>query len=191
MTRKRSRAPRPVETAPATVRFVPGPWMVFAVALAVRLLHVWQMQGTPFFATLMGDSRGYDRWAAEIAGGDWLGREVFYQAPLYPYFLGALYSLFGRDLLLVRVDPGGDRRGRLRRACGRRTPLADTGRGRRRRADAGALSARDLLRRPASEVGARRVLRMRRACRHRSASAPATPPRCGGQASVSRSARSA
>lgn len=103
MTRKRSRAPRPVETTPATVRFVPGPWMVFAVALAVRLLHVWQMQGTPFFATLMGDSRGYDRWAAEIAGGDWLGREVFYQAPLYPYFLGAIYSLLGRDLFLVRI----------------------------------------------------------------------------------------
>ena len=103
MTRKRSRAPRSVETAPATVRFVPGPWLVFGVALVVRLLHVWQMQGTPFFSTLMGDSRGYDRWAAEIAGGDWLGREVFYQAPLYPYFLGAIYSLFGRDLLFVRV----------------------------------------------------------------------------------------
>jgi Flp pilus assembly protein TadD len=76
---------------------------VFATALVVRLVHVWQMRETPFFSVLMGDSRGYDAWAREIAGGAWLGDAVFYQAPLYPYFLGVLYSLFGRDLLAVRL----------------------------------------------------------------------------------------
>jgi tetratricopeptide (TPR) repeat protein len=104
MTRKRSRAPRPVEAAAsAAPPHVAVPWIVFGIALALRLLHVWQMRDTPFFATLMGDARGYDRWAQEIAGGDWMGRDVFYQAPLYPYFLGALYRMFGRDLLIVRV----------------------------------------------------------------------------------------
>ena len=38
-----------------------------------------------------------------IAAGDWLGSETFYQAPLYPYFLGVLYALFGPDLLTVRL----------------------------------------------------------------------------------------
>src|SRR5204862_1256761 len=38
-----------------------------------------------------------------IAGGEWIGRDVFYQAPLYPYLLGTLYALAGRHLLLVRV----------------------------------------------------------------------------------------
>ena len=32
-----------------------------------------------------------------------MGREVFYQAPLYPYFLALFYALFGRDLWWVRV----------------------------------------------------------------------------------------
>jgi tetratricopeptide (TPR) repeat protein len=51
----------------------------------------------------MGDSHGYDLWAQRFAGGDWLGQEVFYQAPLYPYFLGVIYAIAGRQLLLVRV----------------------------------------------------------------------------------------
>ena len=73
------------------------------VALAIRLIHLWQIRPSPWFDVLMGDARGYDAWAQRIAGGEWLGTEVFYQAPLYPYCLGALYALFGRDLLIVRL----------------------------------------------------------------------------------------
>src|SRR4030095_12505129 len=76
---------------------------IFVLALAVRLIHVWQIRNAPFFSVLMGDSRAYDEWAQQIALGDWLGRDVFYQAPLYPYFLGTLYAIAGRDLLLVRL----------------------------------------------------------------------------------------
>ena len=52
---------------------------------------------------LIGDALGYDAWAQRIAAGDWVGSGVFYQAPLYPYTLGLLYVLFGRDLTWVRV----------------------------------------------------------------------------------------
>ncbi len=76
---------------------------IFAVALAVRLWHVWQIRRAPFFTVLMGDSRAYDEWAQRIAGGDWIGRDVFYQAPFYPYWLATLYALAGRNLLLVRI----------------------------------------------------------------------------------------
>ena len=58
------------------------------MALGLRLLHLWQMRGTPYFSTLMGDARGYDQWAQRLAAGDWIGSDVFYQAPLYPYFSG-------------------------------------------------------------------------------------------------------
>ena len=51
----------------------------------------------------MGDSHGYDAWARQIAQGDWIGHDVFYQAPLYPYFLGVIYSTLGPNLLAVRV----------------------------------------------------------------------------------------
>ena len=40
---------------------------------------------------------------AKIAGGDWLGRGVFYQAPLYPYFLALVYRLFDDSVATVRV----------------------------------------------------------------------------------------
>jgi tetratricopeptide (TPR) repeat protein/4-amino-4-deoxy-L-arabinose transferase-like glycosyltransferase len=76
---------------------------IFAVALFVRLVHVSQIRKAPFFSVLMGDARAYDQWAGRIARGDWLGREVFYQAPLYPYFLGLVYRVAGRDLLIVRL----------------------------------------------------------------------------------------
>jgi len=79
------------------------PLIVFATAFGIRLVHVWQLRRSPYFSVLLGDSRGYDEWAQRIAGGEWWGREVFYQAPLYPYFLGTIYAVAGRSLLLVRL----------------------------------------------------------------------------------------
>ncbi len=58
---------------------------------------------SPYFDDLMIDAASYDRWAGRIAAGDLAGDTVFYQAPLYPYFLGSLYALLGRDLMAVRV----------------------------------------------------------------------------------------
>lgn len=79
------------------------PWLIFAVALAVRLLHLWQVKPSPFFDVLLGDASGYDEWARRLAAGDWVGTEVFYQAPLYPYFVGTVYAIFGRDLVILRI----------------------------------------------------------------------------------------
>jgi tetratricopeptide (TPR) repeat protein len=81
-------------------------WQIIAVsvvALIVRLLYISEIHRSPFFDVLTGDARRYDSWAAQIAAGDWIGRDVFYQAPLYPYFLGTLYAIAGRSLLTVRV----------------------------------------------------------------------------------------
>ena len=77
--------------------------VIFLVALAARLIHTWQLRDSPFFDTLLGDANGYDQWAQRLAAGDWIGTDVFYQAPLYPYFLGVVYAVFGHDLLAVRI----------------------------------------------------------------------------------------
>src|SRR5260221_586845 len=69
----------------------------------MSLVNVRQIRRAPFFSVLMGDSGGYDEWARRIAAGEWLGHEVFYQAPLYPYFLGIVYAIAGRHLLVVRI----------------------------------------------------------------------------------------
>ncbi len=76
---------------------------LFLIAMAVRLLHLWAIRDSAFFDVLMGDARSYDLWAQRLAADDWIGSDVFYQAPLYPYFLGGLYRAFGRDLLMVRL----------------------------------------------------------------------------------------
>jgi tetratricopeptide (TPR) repeat protein len=76
---------------------------IFAVAAGLRLLNIWQLRASPFFTTLMGDARAYDQWAVRLASGDWIGRDVFYQSPLYPYALGVVYAAVGRDLVVVRV----------------------------------------------------------------------------------------
>lgn len=77
--------------------------LLFAFALGVRLLYLWEWHDHPFFHTLIGDGLRYHQWAQEIAAGDWMGREVFFQAPLYPYFLGTLYTLFGDGPGVARV----------------------------------------------------------------------------------------
>jgi Flp pilus assembly protein TadD/4-amino-4-deoxy-L-arabinose transferase-like glycosyltransferase len=80
--------------------------LVFLAALAVRWLHLEYFRRAPFFSLLVGDARAYDAWARRLAAGDWLGNEVFYQAPLYPYLLGAWYALAGPGLLGVRLLQG-------------------------------------------------------------------------------------
>ena len=76
--------------------------IIFVAACFLRLLHLWQIEAIPLFYHLAGDGRTYDEWAQRIAAGDWLGTGVFYQAPLYPYFLGALQLVFGHNLWLIR-----------------------------------------------------------------------------------------
>ena len=75
---------------------------VFVLALALRSLHTAAIGRAPFSRLLVGDGLGYDRWAASIAAGDWIGKETFYQAPLYPYALATLYATAGRDPMTIR-----------------------------------------------------------------------------------------
>ena len=83
--------------------FFPYALAIFLVSLGVRLLHLWQIRTAPFFHVLMGDAQSYDVWAQQIAAGDWVGSDVFFQAPLYPYFLGLVYTLLGDGPMTVRL----------------------------------------------------------------------------------------
>lgn len=90
-------APLPLAT------FAPFGAAIFALGLLVRLVHLWQIRDAPFFPLLMGDAQSYHTWAQGLAAGDWVGSDVFYQAPLYPYVLGVIYSVFGEGPMVVRV----------------------------------------------------------------------------------------
>ena len=67
------------------------------------MLYLFQIESIPVFYYLPGDPLAYDQWAQRIAGGDWIGQSVFYQAPLYPYFLAVLELILGHDLWSIRV----------------------------------------------------------------------------------------
>ena len=77
-------------------------FLVVAGAL-LRIGHMLALRKLPFFYTLNADSKAYDDWAQKLASGNWIGNSVFYQDPLYPYFLGVFYHFFGRNLLWIRL----------------------------------------------------------------------------------------
>jgi len=74
---------------------------LFVCAAAIRLIHVATVLDSPFFTHLALDPLAYDEWGVRIAAGNWLGDRIFYQDPLYPYFLGVLYALIGHSYTAV------------------------------------------------------------------------------------------
>jgi 4-amino-4-deoxy-L-arabinose transferase-like glycosyltransferase len=73
------------------------------LALLVRLLYLQQASSAPAFDLLIVDARQYSKWAHAIASGDWLGSEVFYQAPLYPYLMALIELVAGPGPAPIRV----------------------------------------------------------------------------------------
>lgn len=73
------------------------------VAFAIRFAYLLQARACPMFDGVVVDGDSYWRWANELVGGDWLGTRTFYQAPLYPYFLGLTRLVVGDDLWNVRL----------------------------------------------------------------------------------------
>lgn len=69
----------------------------------IRLIYLVELRQTALFAVVLGDGKEYDRWAQQIAGGHWIGSEVFYQSPSYPYFLAIIFAFAGHHLIVVRV----------------------------------------------------------------------------------------
>jgi len=80
------------------------PILIFTAAVALRMFYFAEMQSNPFFLYPQLDAEDYDKWALQIAGGDWLGgTTVFGKSPLYAYFLAVVYKLFGHSFNLIRL----------------------------------------------------------------------------------------
>lgn len=79
-------------------------WIIVGAAMATRLIVLLQLSNNhPAFGQPIVDSRWHYLWAKQIASGDWLGKDVFYRAPLYPYLLGVWIKLFGSGLWPIRI----------------------------------------------------------------------------------------
>ena len=73
-------------------------------SFTLRLLYLLQADDSPLFAHPIVDARTYVRTALHLSAGEWLGAaQPFWQPPLYPYFLGGLFALFGEDYHLPRL----------------------------------------------------------------------------------------
>ncbi|MEX0585340.1 MAG: glycosyltransferase family 39 protein, partial [Pirellulales bacterium] len=98
LTHSAKAPPRNVETSAAPRnRLV----LLVIVALAVRAIYFLQYRGSPLDGYHIVDQRYYLEWVRQIAAGDWLGREVFEQGPLYPYLLGGVFATLGERLNLI------------------------------------------------------------------------------------------
>ena len=76
---------------------------VFVLALAVRLVFTFEIRELPTLHELVMDAQRYDALARDILDHGWRPREAFYQAPLYPYLLAAVYAATGGSLTAMRL----------------------------------------------------------------------------------------
>ncbi len=111
--KKRNRAGRtgkkqsPGKTIPGTRLSINYPLLtpaaIFVLALLIRVIYLFQSQANPQFDTPLMDPGYHDEWAWQLARGVWEGQGPFFRAPLYPLFLGLVYSLFGHDFIAPRL----------------------------------------------------------------------------------------
>ena len=77
--------------------------LIFVLAALPRWATVAQYEAHhPMANHPVIDEASYDSWASQLAAGDWIGDEVFFQEPLYAYSLGAIYSIAGHRPDFVR-----------------------------------------------------------------------------------------
>ncbi len=79
------------------------PALAAAAAVAARALYLIEFQHSPFFTYFFLDPLFHQQWAMRLASGHWIGNEAFFRAPLYPYFLAAIYYWTGGSLMAPRL----------------------------------------------------------------------------------------
>jgi tetratricopeptide (TPR) repeat protein len=77
--------------------------MILSFSALLGVMAVAQFRASPFFNLPIIDEESYVSWADQIADGDVIGKNIFYQDPLYPYFLALLFTVFGKSFLMVRL----------------------------------------------------------------------------------------
>ncbi len=76
---------------------------ILFLALAVRLIALADLSGTPYFSFPLWDERIYHEWAKKIADGTFSSKSIYEFAPLYAYVMALLYKILSPDLVYVRI----------------------------------------------------------------------------------------
>lgn len=101
-------APKPVVSAPQTVeqsflreyRYGIG---VLGLALALRITYLIQMYTSPLYHGFVLDTVQYDQLATQISKGFFFSPEAVFLNPLYPFFVGFWYFIFGHNPMAICV----------------------------------------------------------------------------------------
>ncbi len=78
-------------------------WLLFGIALLIRLVHVLAMRASPYFTNPVIDAATYDDAARAIAAGQGHPDLIFWQPPGYSYFLALVYAVAGPGYLAPRI----------------------------------------------------------------------------------------
>jgi 4-amino-4-deoxy-L-arabinose transferase-like glycosyltransferase len=80
--------------------------LLFLFAVGMRAAYVASVASEPSVRYPILDALAYHEWALAIEAGEWLGDRIYYQDPLYPFFLAGLYALFGAESVGVLLAQG-------------------------------------------------------------------------------------
>ena len=76
---------------------------VFVLALAVRLVYLYETSKNPTFKLPIIDSQTYDDLARSLLAGVEMGPKFFWQPFFYPFFLYRIYSFCGGSIIYAKL----------------------------------------------------------------------------------------
>ena len=77
---------------------------ILVLGFVLRLIYILETQSSPFVQNLFSDSKIYYDWANDLSdSGKWIGKEVFFMSPGYPYFLALIFNFFGSSIFTIQI----------------------------------------------------------------------------------------
>ena len=77
--------------------------IIFLIGFTIRAFHLLFWLKSPYWNGYFLDELYHYLWAKKIISGQILPYGVFFRAPLYPYLLSAIYSIFGTNGWAPRI----------------------------------------------------------------------------------------
>lgn len=80
-------------------------WIVllFVLVFILKLIYIFCSSNSLEIRIPILDAEYYDNMGRHIAAGHLAQKEAFFMGPLYPYFLGLVYRVFGGNMMLLRI----------------------------------------------------------------------------------------
>lgn len=76
---------------------------IFALAIVVRLIYLYETSKNPTFNLPIIDSQTYDDLARSLLAGEEMGPKFFWQPFFYPFFLYKLYSFSAGSIICAKL----------------------------------------------------------------------------------------